>query len=102
MKPVKSAIGPVKWMAPEAMKTAINTSNDNLTNMLLSLDALEQQLGADQSNAKSLVNTSRSNIKSQWAAISNLQQTLDGLQTKDKNVAMKNCNKKEMRRICNF
>jgi hypothetical protein len=87
-------VGPVKWMAPEAMKKNINTSEDNLKNMLASLDALEQQLDADQNNAKAIINTSRSNIKSQRIAISDLEQTLENLQLMDKEVAMKELEQK--------
>lgn len=87
-------VGPVKWMAPEAMKRNINTSEDNLKNMIASLDALEQQLDADQNNAKSIINTSRSNIKSQRIAIGDLEQTLENLQMMDKDAAMKELEQK--------
>ncbi|HYM94018.1 MAG TPA: FG-GAP repeat protein, partial [Chitinophagaceae bacterium] len=87
-------IGPIKWMAPEAMKKNINTSEDNLKNMLASLDALEQQLDADQNNAKAIINTSRSNIKSQRIAIADLEQTLDNLQMMEKDAAMKELEQK--------
>ena len=87
-------VAPIKWMAPEAMKRNINTSEDNLKNMMASLDALEQQLDADQNNAKSIINTSRSNIKSQRIAIGNLEQTLDNLQMMDKDAAMKELEQK--------
>jgi hypothetical protein len=80
--------GPVKWTAPESMKTAINNSHSNIKNLLVSLDQLDQQLNSDQNNAKTIVNTSRSNIKNQRIAISNLNQTLDNLQMKDKDAAM--------------
>jgi hypothetical protein len=84
----KSNVGPVKWMAPEAMKAAINTSHSNIKNLLASLDQLNGQLNADNSNAKSIINTSRSNIKNQRVAINALEETLDNLQTKDKDEAM--------------
>ncbi len=81
-------VGPVKWMAPESMQKAINSSHSGLKNELLSLDALEQQLDADQNNSKSIINTSRNNIKSQRLAINQLEQTLNNLQAMDRDAAI--------------
>ncbi len=90
----RSGIGPVKWMAPESMKMAVNSSHSNIKNLLAVLDQLDGQLDADHSSTRSGINTSRSNIKNQRVAIDDLQETLDNLQMKDKNVAMNELDQK--------
>ncbi len=87
-------MGPVKWMAPEALKRNINTSEDNLKNMIASLDALEQQLNTDNNNPQAAINNTHSNIKNLNNAISDAQQTMDNLQQKDKDAALQELNQK--------
>jgi hypothetical protein len=87
-KKEKSNVGPVKWMAPESMKTAITNSNSQINNLLLTLDQLEQLVNTDQNSSRSIVNTSRSNIKNQRAALQDLRQTLETLQQKERDDAM--------------
>ena len=84
----KSNTVPVKWTAPEVLKRTINTSRSNIKHMLTSLDDLEEQLDADESNERSIVNTSRSNIKSQRLAIYDLQETLTNMEYMEKETAM--------------
>lgn len=88
------AVSPAKWTAPESMQKTINTTRDNIKSMLASLDELEQQLDADQSNDKSVINNSRTNINNQRTRINELEQTLNRLQQQEKNIAMKELEQK--------
>ncbi|MEP7371878.1 MAG: carboxypeptidase regulatory-like domain-containing protein [Chitinophagaceae bacterium] len=90
----KSNLGPVKWMAPESLKRTVNTSRDNIKNLISSLDDLENQLSIDKSSEQKLVNTSRSNIKSQRLTVSALQETLANIEYMDKETAMHEVNRK--------
>jgi hypothetical protein len=93
-KSTNKETGPVKWMAPESMKVALNTSEDNLKSMGATLDELDQQVNADNSNSQTAINNAHSNIKNLKVAISDAQQTIDNLQQKDKEAALKELNQK--------
>ena len=77
----------VKWMAPGATMTAINTSHSNIKNMLATLDEIDQRLAKDNETLKATINTTRSNIKGHQKALNDLDQTLDALETIDKTKA---------------
>jgi hypothetical protein len=74
----------VKWMAPEATQTAINTSHSNIKNMLTTLDEIDQRLAKDNETLKATINTTRSNIKGHQKALNDLDHTLEVLETMDK------------------
>ena len=84
----------VKWVAPESMKTMINTSHSNIKNLLVSIDDLEKMLNEDNVSDKTAINTSHSNIKNLRTITADLEQTMDNLETMKKNSAMKELNNK--------
>lgn len=77
----------VKWMAPEATQTAINTSHSNIKNILVTLDEIDQRLAKDKEALKATINTTRSNIKGHQKALNDLDQTLNALEAMDKTKA---------------
>lgn len=79
--------GPVKWMAPESIRRTVQVGKNDIASILITLDMLEQQLDADNTNAKALINTSRSNIKSQRIALSDLYESLDAIEMSERNAA---------------
>jgi len=80
---------PVKWTAPEPVRTAINNSHSNIKNLIATVSDIEQMLNNDNSGANaSAINNSHSNIKNLRAAAMDMNNALNNLETMEKDAAM--------------
>jgi hypothetical protein len=83
---------PLKWIASEAMKAAINTSHSNIKNLRAALTDLEMMSDADQNTSGARINNTKSNLKNLYASLNGLEEVLTNLETMEKNKAFSELN----------